>query len=61
MIRGTLWLNACVLSNEQQFQTGKYVARAEDLPRASKLPCAQRLIKRAKFGKYTAKIYNYVC
>ena len=25
--------------------------RAEDLPRASRLPCAQQLIKRANFGK----------
>ena len=33
-------------------QTGKYVVRAEDLPRASKLPCTQRLIKRAEFEKY---------
>ena len=34
-------------------QTGKYVARAEDLPRASQLPCVQRLIKRAEFEQYT--------
>ena len=27
----------------QYDQTGKYVVRAEDLPRASKLPCAQNL------------------
>ena len=34
-------------------QTGKYVVRAEDLPRASKLPCAQRPLTRAEFEKYT--------
>ena len=34
-------------------QTGKYVGRTEDLPRASKLPCAQRPIKRAEFEKCT--------
>ena len=33
-------------------QTGKYVMRAEDLPRANKLPYAQRPIKRSKFDKY---------
>ena len=32
--------------------TGKYVVHAEDLPLASKLPCAQRPIKRAEFEKY---------
>ena len=32
-------------------QTGKYVVRAEDLPRASELPCAQRPMKRAEFEK----------
>ena len=36
-------------------QTGKYVLRAEDLPRANILPCAQRPIKRAKFVKYIVK------
>ena len=35
------------------FQTRKYVVRAEDLPRASKLPCAQRTIKRAEFENHT--------
>ena len=34
-------------------QTGKYVVRAEDLPRASKLPCAQEPMTRAEFEKYT--------
>ena len=34
-------------------QTGKYVVCAEDLQRARKLPCAQRLMKRAEFEKYT--------
>ena len=41
-------------------QTGKYVVRAEDLQRASTLPCAQRPTKREKVGKYSGKIYNYV-
>ena len=30
-------------------QTGKYVVRAEDRPRASQLPCVQRPIKRVEF------------
>ena len=34
-------------------QTGKFVVRAEDLPRAGKLPCAQPPIRRAEFEKYT--------
>ena len=34
-------------------QTGNYVVHAEDLPRASKLSCAQRPIKRAEFEKCT--------
>ena len=34
-------------------QTGKYVVRVEDLPRASKLPSAQRPMKGAEFEKYT--------
>ena len=34
-------------------QTGKYVVGAEDLPRASKVLCAQRPIKRAEFEKCT--------
>ena len=33
-------------------QTGKHVVRADDLPRASKLPCAQRPMTRAEFEKY---------
>ena len=36
-------------------QTGKYVKRAEDLPRANILSCALRPIKRAEFGKYSSK------
>ena len=36
-------------------QTGVYVVRAEDLPHASKLPCAQRPIKRAEFEKTCLK------
>ena len=36
-------------------QTGKYVVRAEDLPRASKLPCPQRPIMRAEFEKIYLK------
>ena len=35
--------------------TGKYVVRAEDLPRANKLSCAQRPIKRAEVEKYASK------
>ena len=38
--------------NVTPFQTGKYVVRSEDLPRASKLSCAQRPIKRIEFEKY---------
>ena len=34
-------------------QTGKYVVRAEDLPRARKLSCVEGAIKRADFEKYT--------
>ena len=34
-------------------QTGKYVVRADDVPRGSKQPCAQRPIKRAEFEKLT--------
>ena len=44
----------------ERLQTGKYVVRAEDLPRASKLPCAQRPVKRTKYGKYAGKIH-YTC
>ena len=32
-------------------QTGKYVVCAEDLPRANKISCTQRPIKRAEFEK----------
>ena len=39
-------------------QTGKYVLRAEDLPRANKLSCAQRSMKRAKFEKYTCQVHR---
>ena len=42
-----------VYNSDMLTQTGEYVVRAEDLPRASKLPCAQRPIKRAEFEKYT--------
>ena len=35
-----------------ELQTGKYVVRAEDLPRANKLSCAQRPIKRVELEKY---------
>ena len=42
------------------FQTGKYVVRAEDLPRANNLPCAQRPIKHAKFEKYTFQARRYL-
>ena len=38
-------------------QTGKYVVRAEDLPRARKLSCAQRPMKRAEFEKYILEKY----
>ena len=41
-------------------QTGKYVVRAEDLQRANNLPCAQRPIKRAKFGKYTCQAFRHL-
>ena len=41
--------------NQVLYQTGKYVARAEDIPRASTLSCGQRPIKRAEFEKYTLK------
>ena len=34
-------------------QTGKYVVPAEDHPRASNLPYAQRPIKRTEFERYT--------
>ena len=33
-------------------QTGKHVVRAEDLPRANKLLCAQRPIKCEEFEKH---------
>ena len=33
-------------------QTGEYVVGAEDLPRASKLSCAQWPVKRIEFEKY---------
>ena len=36
-------------------QTGKYVVHAEDLPRASKLPCSQRPIKRVEFESILEK------
>ena len=48
------------LSSKQVFQTGKYIVRAEDLPRANILPCAQRPVKRAKFEKYTYQVYKYL-
>ena len=41
-------------------QTGKYVVRAEDLPHADKLPCAQQPIKRAKFENMYAKICSTI-
>ena len=39
-------------------QTGMYVVRAEDLPRASKLPCTQRIIKRAEYHFILNSLYR---
>ena len=42
------------------YQTGKYVVRAEDLPRASKLPLPQQPIKCAEFEKYNLKVNHFI-
>ena len=52
-IRLTFLIGAAKTLSKILYQTGKYVVRAPDLPRASKVPCAQRPIKRAEFEKYT--------
>ena len=56
------WIYYTYQSSEvtRKVQTGKYVVRAEDLPRANNLPCAQRPIKRAKFDKYTCQAHRYL-
>ena len=52
-LEGIVPSNDTTRISELHGQTGKYVVRAEDLPRSSKLPCAQRPIKRTEFEKYT--------
>ena len=41
--------------NAVPHKIGKYVLCAEDLLRANKLSCMQKVIKRAKFEKYMPK------
>ena len=45
----------------EQYQTGKYVMHAEDLPCTSKLPYVQQPTKCPKFREDTGKIYNCIC
>ena len=54
--RSIAYISVIIFQIELRFQTGKYVVCAEDLPRANKLPCAQRPIKRAKFEEYCCQV-----